>query len=551
MLTHLLIQNYALLHHQEIEFRDGFSVITGETGAGKSILLGALGLMLGNRADSRVLLEPSKKCLVEGTFAIQNYQLESFFKLHNLDYEPECILRREISIQGKSRAFINDTPVKLPVLKTLSSRLIDVHSQHENLNLGDGLFQLQVLDSYCGAQNLLANYQREFRFFTQKSEELHRLKEKENKENAERDYLVFMHNELLESNLQAGEQEKLEEDLKILAHSEEIKSGLFEIDQLLSHEDNGILNQLSSAENLLRKIAGFGESFREILERFESATIEITDLQQEINNLGHSIEYNPQHLESVKNRLNLLYSLQNKHRLNSVEELIGLQNSIGKKLIARDSLSEKIKELEVEIVGIKARVKAEAEKISKIRMAAFSKFNKEIIGRLRSLGMPDAMFSIERKPTKEPGLHGIDSIRFLFTANKGSSLEDVSRVASGGENSRLMLAVKSMISEKQVLPTIIFDEIDTGVSGAIAEKVGLIMKMLAKKMQVLAITHLPQIAGKADTHYEVIKKNNASVARTHIRMLRADERILEIARLLSGQEITESSLESAKHLLKN
>lgn len=550
MLTHLSVQNYALLRHQEIEFRIGFSVITGETGAGKSILLGALGLILGKRADSRVLLDQSKKCMVEGTFAIANYQLESFFNEHDLDYDPLTIVRREITPQGKSRAFINDTPVTLPVLKELSSRLIDVHSQHENLNLSNGLFQLQVLDSFCGIQSQITKYQQEFKNFKAKEAELELLKEKENKAIAEKDYLNFINNEFAEAHLLPDEQLSLEEELEFHSHSEEIKSGIYEVSQILGHDEQGILTRLNSVEVILRKISAFGDSFKALSKRIESTAIELNDIQYELDSIEQRINYDPQRLEEINDRLNLIYTLQNKHRVNSIEELLLLSDQIKKQLEVSDSLSETIGELEIEIGKLKQDIKNKAQEISKIRISNFPKFNQLITNTLQHLGMPDARFNIEQKIT-EPGPYGMDDINYLFSANKGGVPEEISRVASGGEKSRLMLAVKSMISEKKLLPTIIFDEIDAGVSGAVAEKVGVIMKNLSSKMQVIVITHLPQIAGKGDTQYQVIKKNDDSSSSTHIRMLEDDERILEIARLLSGQEITDSSVESAKHLLKN
>lgn len=551
MLLHLSIQNYALIRHLELDFDNGFTVITGETGAGKSILLGALDLILGKRADTRVLLDKSSKCYVEGAFDVSNYKLSSFFSEHDLDQESKTLLRREINAQGKSRAFINDTPVKLSVLEQLGKQLVDIHSQHQSLSLIDSDFQVSILDSYAG----LLVQSREFRVmyseFEQLANELATLKEQEEKSRAEKDYFEFLITELDNARILDGEQEAMEDELSVLDHAEEIRSVLYRSIQLMDNDGSGVIENLNEMQSGLSKIRDYNPELKEINDRLESMRIEMMDLRNEVERFEEQVAVNPARSREIQDRLDTLYGLQQKHRVSSNTELLRVLADIQNKLSGLENLESTIKK-HAEALGIlNAKIDETALYISNKRKEAIPAFAKEVERNLQQLGMPNGIFEVSHSLLKKPGKDGIDKIRFMFNANKGGHLDDVSKVASGGEKSRLMLAVKSLISKKVLLPTIIFDEIDTGVSGAVADRVGAILLSLSGNMQVISITHLPQIAGKGRHHYQVYKNVSENYTSTHVKKLNPDERILEIAKLLSGQEVTDASVESARQLLKN
>jgi len=551
MITHISIQNYALIQSLEIDFNKGLSVITGETGAGKSILLGAINLILGKRADTKVLLDKTKKCIVEGTFDINSYHLSGFFEKYDLDYDSSTLLRREITPYGKSRAFINDTPVKLNILKELSDKLIDIHSQHQTLTLNDTNFRLAVVDSFAGTTSTVEDYRSDYNLYKKLKLKLDELVSEEKRLKTEQDYFDFLFNELESANLTEGEQLKLEQEYKIIEHAEDIKNNLYLALSTLESEEKGILAALSSVTENFKKIESFSKKLTESSNRLESVYIELKDIANEIGNLEQEIIYDPKKAEVISNRLNKLYQLEQKHRVKTVEELISIRIEISKKLKGIISLEEKIKKLSLNIEGKYNNLLLLANKISVRRKKISDKFEKEIDETLGRLGMPDANFRIDWERLNNLSVDGVDSIRFLFNANRGGELQDLSKIASGGELSRLMLAVKSLISKKNLLPTVIFDEIDIGVSGNIADKMGNILLKLSKTMQVIAITHLPQIAGKGSTHYVVYKDIEDKKTKTVISQLNANDRIIEIAKMLSGQSVTSASVETAKQLLKN
>lgn len=549
MLKHLSIENYALIDNLNIDFYPGFSVITGETGAGKSILLGALGLILGNRADTQTLLNKEKKCIVEGVFNIRNYGLENFFHSNELDYDDQSILRREISKSGKTRAFINDTPVNLNQMKELGDKLVNIHSQHKTITLNDTDFQLAVVDDYIQHNELLEKYRTGYRSFQKLKQNYNQLQEQEKNSKAEQDYFQFLYDELEKAALIENEQEELESELEVLNNAEEIKSGLFKSIQLLSDEEKGILTRLIEVKAQLTSLRHYHKNLDELGERLNSNIIDLKDIAAEIEGTEEEIRYDPERLEEVNERLNLIYSLEQKHRVQSMEELIRLREEISAKLDGMSSLEEELKKLEQEIEKKQAALKQLAGQISNNRKNALPDIEKKVIGLLMKLGMPEAVFKIDFQETDRLGPDGRDSLRFLFNANKGGVPGEVSRIASGGELSRLMLSIKSLISHKNLLPTIIFDEIDMGVSGDIANKVGDILLKMAGSMQVIAISHLPQIAGKGGKHYLVYKDSGGEVTTSRIKAISGEERLTEIAKMLSGEKITKVALENARELL--
>lgn len=551
MLSHLFIQNYALIRHLDIDFHSGLSVITGETGAGKSILLGAMGLVLGKRADMHVLFDKSSKCVVEGSFNVGSYGLQGFFTENDLDYDESTVLRREINKNGKSRAFINDTPVNLPVLKMLGEKLIDIHSQHQTITLHDANFQLAVVDSYGGLTTEVYEYRLLFSALSVKRNKLDALVEQETKAQTEHDYFHFLFNELEDAKLIANEQSDLENELEVLNHAEEIKTKLFNAVQQMNQEESNILGKIAEIKNNLNQISKYSVELNELASRVEGSYIELSDINHDVESVMDNISHNPQKAEEIKDRLDLIYTLQNKHHVNSIEELLVIKEDLSNKLNTITSLTENIKILKGEVEKDELIVKTLAEKLSKSRTSIFPEIEHEIIKDLANLGMPQAQFTIENKPINKPGKDGVDSINFLFNANRGGKLQDLYKVASGGETSRLMLIIKSLISQKNLLPTVIFDEIDMGISGNVANMVGEILLKLSKTMQVIAITHLPQIAGKGDNHFFVYKETDVDITKTEIKLLLAEERIIEIAKMVSGQDLTSASVETAKHLLKN
>ncbi|MDN5305590.1 MAG: repair protein RecN [Bacteroidota bacterium] len=551
MLKSLSIENYALIDSLNIEFAPGFSVITGETGAGKSIILGALSLILGQRADARQIKQGENKCLVEGVFDVSKYDLKSLFDEHDWVYEGEtCILRREIWANGKSRAFLNDSPVYLNDLKVLGDRLIDIHSQHQNLALNDRQFQLLVVDALADTRLLRGEYVSAFHSFRSAAKVLADLKEASRKNKEEEDYLRFQYAALSEAALREGEQEELEAELEALTHSEEIKSGLFAVTNLLSGEDQNVEAMLKSALESVRNVQSVFPKADEIVQRLESAYLDLKDLRSETERLFDEIEFNPDRQQLVEDRLGVIYDLQKKHSVATVRQLIELRDNIGSKLQNIDSMEEKISSAENIFSEKREQLFDLARRLSEKRLAAISDIEKELTSRLSYLGMPNARFECRIMPKQQPDETGMDDVQFLFSANKNTDLLPVSQIASGGEISRLMLCVKAMIAGATALPTIIFDEIDTGTSGEMADKMGRIMQDMSRNMQVIAITHLPQIASKGDFHYIVYKKDTEDSTQTYMRQLSSEERITEIARLLSGAETTAQAIENAKVMLR-
>jgi DNA repair protein RecN (Recombination protein N) len=551
MLAKLSIENYALIDKLEIAFSDGFSVITGETGAGKSILLGALGLILGQRTDPSVLLDPVRKCIVEGHFIIRNYQLEDFFSLNELDYEENTILRREISQSGKSRAFINDTPVTLNVLKDLGDHLLNIHSQHSIITLNDVSFQLAVLDDYAGIQNDVANYREAFLKHLQLKKQLDGLFQLEAKSRNDRDYYQFLFNELDIAALKEGEQEEIETRLQVLTHAEEIKTNLYKTIQLLSESDSCVLNQLSEILNLTTGISKYHPELVDITSRIKINHIDLKDITSALERIAEEVLVDPKEIETLSDRIDLIYKLEKKHHVSNEKELLKIKNEFEEKLQEVSSLENRINEFQKELNAQMVELSVNALKISDERRRIIFDFERDIVNLLKELAMPDARVKIDHVLSSELTHDGLDKVKFLFSSNKGIELDDISRIASGGELSRLMLSIKSLISQKNLLPTIIFDEIDIGVSGEVAGKMGIILRKMAKKMQVIAITHLPQIAGMGEMHYLVYKIIEGEMTKSRMRKLGKEERINEIAKMLSSDKVTPSASKTASELLKN
>lgn len=551
MLQSLTIHNYALISKLEIDFPAGFSVITGETGAGKSIILGALSLILGQRADAGYIKQNADKCLIEGVFNISSYQLESFFREKDLEYDSQsCILRREIWASGKSRAFINDSPAGLNDLKELGAFLIDIHSQHQNLLLADNHFQLQVLDVLAQNKSLKNEYQTAYKKYVSINKQLNAVKEKAGRQRSEEDYIRFQFKQLEEARLQAGEQAALEEEQETLSHVEEIKSGLYRIGQLLSSDENGVISTLKESLNTAQALQKIYPASEEIAGRLRTAYLDLKDLAQETDVKQENLEFNPERLRKTGDRLDLIYSLQHKHHLDSVEELIALRDRLGNQIREIDHSGEELENLEKELSKAHAQVLKVAAMLSKSRKAAAGQLEKQLVEKVGILGMPHMRFSAGLSP-KPADVTGSDEVTYLFSANKNGALKPVAQTASGGEISRLMLGVKALIAGAMTLPGIIFDEIDAGVSGEIAGKMGDIMRRMGRKMQVIAITHLPQIAAQGESQFLVYKDENKESAETQIRRLSDTERVREIAGMLSGATLTEAAIENAKVLLNN
>ena len=551
MLKTLTIQNYALISRLEIDFPSGFSVITGETGAGKSILLGALALILGQRADSKSIKQNEDRCSIEGVFDISSYQLDSLFSERGWEYDAhQCILRREIWVSGKSRAFINDSPVGLNDLKELGAFLIDIHSQHQNLLLADYQFQLQVLDVLAKNKALRNEYLSTYKEYIHTEKEIKELKERINFRKTEEDYLRFQFNQLEEARLQAGEQELLEQESETLSHVEEIKNGLFRLEELYSTEETGVISAMKESLKQLQSLQKVYSASEPMMERIETAYLDLKDLAADINIRQEKLEFNPERLQEINDRLHLIYSLQQKHRLDSVDALIALRDSLNKQIQEINHSGETLDELEKKAAQWRDRTSTLAGKLSQTRTEAAKTLENQLVKIVSALGMPNIRFSVEIKRKESFDSTGWDYITYLFSANKNVELKPVAQTASGGEISRLMLGVKSLIANAMALPAIIFDEIDTGVSGEIADKMGDIMHQMGETMQVIAISHLPQIAAKGNAQYLVYKKENDDLAETRIRRLTYEERIKEIAQLLSGSRLTTAAVENAKELLK-
>ena len=549
MLTSLTIQNYALIEELQVNFTEGLTMITGETGAGKSILLGALGLVLGNRADLNSLKDVSKKCVIEAVFKIDNYNLSSFFKQENIDFESETIIRREILPGGKSRAFINDTPVNLSVLASLNALLIDVHSQNQTTAITQTDFQFEILDVLANQKPKVESYKRGLALFKNLQKEFSELLHQQQKANEQHDYNSFLYNELKNANLKQTEQEELEELLEKLNHIEVIKQNLGEAIQLSENEEIGVETSLKKIRINIQKISTFAKDYADINNRFESIFIEYQDIITEIENAFEKLDVDPEEIENLNQRLQLIYSLQKKHHLNSISDLLILQDKLAEKIKIVENASEIIKSKELEINKVDILLNQLATEIHQKRIHVIPDLTSQLAQILKLLGMPNAHFQIELALAESFLSNGKDEIEWLFTANKGGSLGALKKVASGGEMSRIMLAIKSILSNYSKLPTIIFDEIDTGISGEVANKMAEIMQQMAVNMQVITITHLPQIAAKGAHQFKVFKKEDIDKTKTQIRKLTKEERIEELAEMLGGKIITTSAIEHAKELL--
>lgn len=549
MLTTLSIKNFALIEKLNIDFSENFSIITGETGAGKSILLGALGLVLGKRADLSSLKNKDEKCVIEAQFEISRYGLEAFFESNDLDFEKETIIRREILPSGKSRAFVNDSPVNLQELQELGQFLIDIHSQHQTQELSEENFQFAIIDSIANNQKMISDYVLVLKKYKTLKGSLSDLKSKLQEASKEQDYNSFLLEELLAAKLKSGEQEELEAVYEQLNNVEFIKENLNKSLSVSEEEQFGVQNNLKEIKASLQKIAAFSPEYNALLDRINSVSIEFDDIVSEMNQIGESLTNDPEQLELANQKLQLIYNLQKKHQVTTIEELLVIQEELDGKVISVDSLQNEIENIEATIVSKEKELDEFAKSIRKNRSEAIPVLNQKLVSILELLGMPNVRFKIEVKPSETYHNNGKDDLDFLFAANKGSDFGLLKKTASGGEMSRIMLAVKSILSQYQKLPTIIFDEIDTGVSGEIADKMGEIMKEMSKTMQVFAITHLPQIAAKGKAHFKVFKATVGESTNSELKLLSKDERIVEIAQMLSGKDISDSAINHAKALL--
>lgn len=550
MLQHLRIQNFALIEETEVDLTNGLTVITGETGAGKSILLGALGLTLGDRADVGSLHDKTKKCIIEARFNIEAYDLHSFFEQHELDFEATTSIRREITPEGKSRAFINDTPATLSVLKELGERLIDIHSQHETLALKETNFQFELVDAFAGTTSLFAEYKKLYAGFQKLKKQLEELTAQELQAKKDLDYYQFQFNELEETDLKPGVLKALEEESETLEHAELIKSNLSRAAMVLAGGDaDTIVSSLAGVKQQLQGVAKFNSSFQEFFERVNSALIELKELSSDLEKAEEDVVYDPNRLEEVNTRLDKLNRLLKKHGAGSEEELLQIKSDIEARLQQFSSLEVNIERVQKEITAQDKHCRTLAAELSKKRQKATAGIEQNIKSMLASLSMANAQFKIELKPLDQPGSTGLDQVSFLFTANKGADFKELHKTASGGELSRLTLCLKALLAEHTALPTIIFDEIDTGVSGDVADKIGNILKAMGKRMQVITITHLPQMASKGNAHLYVYKSDNNNKTTSNIKPLTNDERVAEIAKMLSTGNPTETALRNAKELL--
>nr|WP_299035866.1 DNA repair protein RecN [uncultured Tenacibaculum sp.] len=549
MLTHLSIQNYALINQLSIDFTKGLSIITGETGAGKSILLGALGLVMGNRADLAALKDTEKKCVIEAQFSVEGYALQELFKELDLDYEQETIIRREILPSGKSRAFVNDTPVTLSILNALKTKLIDIHSQHQTMQLSDVSFQFSVIDALAKNQAKIASYKRGLRTYNKLRKELKVLQEETEKSKEQYEYNLHLFNEFEEANLKEGEQEVLEEKLDKLNNIEEIKLNLSEALGVSINEEIGIQTLLNSLESKLQKISSFSKQYEELANRVTSVKIELDDVVTELESANEEVEFNPNEIEELNDRLQLIYNLQKKHSVSTISELQEIHASLSEKVAQVEDAGGIVAQKEAEIKEVAKKLDDVAKMITTSRNKVIPKLKKELEYLLSELGMPNARFAIELLTSEEYLSNGKDNLQFLFSANKGGNFGELKKVASGGELSRIMLSIKKILSENIQLPTIIFDEIDTGVSGEVSNKIAKIMQDMSAHMQVITITHLPQIASKGVQHYKVFKGEEKGVTTSNLKLLSDDERIREIAEMLSGKDVSESALTHAKELL--
>ena len=551
MLRQLYIRNFTLIDELDITFKPGFSVITGETGAGKSIILGAIGQILGNRADARMVKAGCDKCVIEAHFDLSNYDMESFFDDNDIDYEPEdCIIRRELKANGKSRAFINDTPVALTTARELGQQLVDIHSQHQNLLLQKEDFQLNVVDIIAHNSQLLNDYRTLFDGYAKAKAALREKEEECEKDRANEDFLRFQADELVKAQLVDGEQEELEQELETLSHAEDIKGALFDADNLLSGDDRCITQSCKTMLSRLSDIGDVYPAIRQVTERIDSAYIELKDIARDISNLAESIDFDPARLTMANERLDTIYTLQKKHHVESVAELIAIRDSLTARLNDITNSEDMLEDMRRQVEDMHRKATEAAARLTESRQEAARRVTEQLLAQMTSLGMPNARFEIKFE-TKELAVDGADRISYMFSANKNVPLEPIAQVASGGEVARVMLSLKAMISGAVKLPTIIFDEIDTGVSGRVAEMMAQIMRQMGRAdRQVISITHLPQIAALGTTHYKVEKTDTDDTTISRMRMLGHDERITEIAQMLSGSNISDAAIENAKSLLK-
>ena len=549
MLKHLAISNYALIDSLSMGFDDGFSVITGETGAGKSILLGALGFVLGDRSDSSIMLDESKKCVVEATFLVDNERVKPFFEENDLDFDNELILRRELTPAKKSRAFINDTPVTIQQLKELGNQLVDIHSQHDSLLLTNNIFQLNVVDDAASNNSLLADYQRLYHDFVSLRNELKNLREMAQKNVAENDFLSFQLDELVKANLQHGEYEEVSQRLELLENAEEVKTLLAQSLSSLSESEYSILDQLNELKSNVDKLKRYIPQAEQYLERIDSTKIELKDIAQDLDNLQDSTQFDEASLNELQERFDLMQRLMMKHHVSDYTDLLKIREDLQQKVGAFANIDEEIAKKEQELKKCEKELARLAGYLSEKRKKVKSSFEKAVTDIIHQLAMPYGVFVIEITSLPEFTANGKDMVRFLFSANKGIAPDEISRVASGGELSRLMLAIKAVAAESSYIPTLVFDEIDTGVSGEVASKLGDIMQKMGEKLQIVSITHLPQVASKARNHFFVYKDEDAQKTRSCIRQLSHDERVTEIAKMLSNDKITPEAIKAAERLM--
>ena len=551
MLRNLTIDNYALISHLEMPLQPGFTVMTGETGAGKSIIMGALSLILGGRADSKTVRSGTGKSVVEAVFDISGYDLSAFFADNDLEYEPSAtIIRREVTAAGKSRAFINDTPVLLPLLKSLGERLIDIHSQHQNLLLGTDTFQQEVIDTLAHDEAELSRYRESYNALADVRRQMADLRAEAQRTAREADYMRFQWQQLSDAKLDDGEeQSQLEDEQSLLSHAEEIKSSLAAISDSLQNEDANIVAEVTSMARNARRLESVYPAIQELAERLEADAIDLADIARDVENQADRISFDPQRLEEVESRLDLIYSLQKKHGADSVTALIALRDDLGKRLQQFEGSDARLDELAAQEKELLTATRRNAEALTAVRRKAAAAFQKDLINKVACLGMPNVRFEVQTDPLDDFSPSGADRITFLFSANRRQPLLSIDQVASGGEISRLMLSIKALVASARMLPAIVFDEIDTGVSGPTADRMGEVMADIAAHIQVITITHLPQVASKGDTHYYIYKEDEADDTQTHIRRLDGEERIGEIARLLSGSALTPEAIANAKALL--
>lgn len=549
MITSLSIKNYALIEKLAIDFSKGFSIITGETGAGKSIILGAIGLVLGKRADLTSLKNKEEKCVIEAQFEIGKYNLKDFFEANDLDYEDDTIIRREILPSGKSRAFINDSPVNLQELQDLSLYLIDIHSQQQTQELSDESVQFKIIDAIANNSEIIAEYQKLLKSYKSDKSKLSALLKKQSDASKEQEYHTFLLNELVAAQLKSGEQEELEADYEKLNNVEIIKESLDKSLAIANEEQFGVFHNLNEIKNALQKVAPFSPEYQNLFERITSLTIEFDDISKELENCSEKLLNDPAQLELINQKLQLIYNLQKKHQVSSVDDLLQIQSDLGNSLLELDNMDEEIASLSKIIEEKAAELDNYASKIHENRVNAIPNLSAQLVAILETLGMPNARFNMELQPSETYFQNGKDELQFLFSANKGTDFGLLKKVASGGEMSRIMLAVKAILAKYSKLPTLIFDEIDTGVSGEIAIRMGEIMKEMSTTMQIFAITHLPQIAAKGDSHFKVSKSTIGDDTQSELKLLAQEDRIIEIAQMLSGANISDSALNHAKELL--